>query len=382
MHATNHNDIRNNSNRTVDFLNLKTINLLHKEEIAEAVERVTTSGWFIRGEATRTFETQYARFIGTDHCVGCGNGLDALTLLFMAYKEMGLMADGDEVIVPANTYIASILAVTRCRLKPVLVEPDIQTLQIDPQKIEDALTPRTRAVLIVHLYGKSAYTPQIGTICRMHDLQLVEDNAQAHGCCFGGKRTGSFGDGAHSFYPTKNLGALGDGGAITTDNQSLADLCRQLANYGQTEKYHHLHKGMNTRLDEIQAAILRTRLKSLDKENTHRQSIARQYMDCISHPDIRMPYKGVFPQDSVWHIFPIYSPRRNELQRYLAHHNIDTLIHYPVPPHLQPAFQEYSHLSFPCTEQICQEELSLPLNPLMTNQETEYVIQTINRFPC
>lgn len=351
MHATDHNDIRNKSNRTVDFLNLKTINLLHKEEIAEAVERVTTSGWFIRGEATRTFETQYARFIGTDHCVGCGNGLDALTLLFMAYKEMGLMADGDEVIVPANTYIASILAVTRCRLKPVLVEPDIQTLQIDQQKIEDALTPRTRAVLIVHLYGKCAYTPEIGNICRVHNLQLVEDNAQAHGCCFGGKRTGSFGDGAHSFYPTKNLGALGDAGAITTDNAQLADMVRALGNYGSSRKYVFNHCGINSRLDEIQAAVLSVKLQYIDRENAQRMANARFYYDHISNPKIQLLPQS-FLQNNVFHIFPVLCERRDELKQHLQDRGISTDVHYPIPPHQQLCYKQWASLSLPITERI------------------------------
>lgn len=379
MHATNHNDIRNNSNRTVDFLNLKTINLLHKEEIAEAVERVTTSGWFIRGEATRTFETQYARFIGTDHCVGCGNGLDALTLLFMAYKEMGLMADGDEVIVPANTYIASILAVTRCRLKPVLVEPDIQTLQIDPQKIEDALTPRTRAVLIVHLYGKCAYTPEIGNICRKHNLQLVEDNAQAHGCCFGGKRTGSFGDGAHSFYPTKNLGALGDAGAITTDNAQLADMVRALGNYGSNRKYVFNHCGINSRLDEIQAAVLSVKLQYIDRENAQRMANARFYYDHISNPKIQL-LPRTFLQNNVFHIFPVLCERRDELKLHLQDRGISTDVHYPIPPHQQLCYKQWASLSLPITERIHKNILSLPINQTLSQEDLTYVAEALNEF--
>ena len=368
----------------IPYMDLKKTTLNYQPAISEAIQRVLDSGWYILGEEGKAFEKEFATYCGCRHCIGTGNGLDALTVLLTACRILYHWDEMTQVIVPAHTFIATVESIVRSGLTPILCDVDADDSLIDPQQVESCISPRTRAIVCVHLYGKIAPITSLNTIAQKNGLLLLEDAAQAHGAIHpSGNKAGHLGHGAaFSFYPTKNLGALGDGGAITTDNQSLADLCRQLANYGQTEKYHHLHKGMNTRLDEIQAAILRTRLKSLDKENTHRQSIARQYMDCISHPDIRMPYKGVFPQDSVWHIFPIYSPRRNELQKYLAHHNIDTLIHYPVPPHLQPAFQEYSHLSFPCTEQICQEELSLPLNPLMTNQETDYIIQTINRFPC
>lgn len=379
----------------VDFLNLKAINDLHKEEINEAVNNVASSGWFIRGEQTRQFEKEYARYIGTRYCVGCGNGLDALTLIFMAYKDMGLMSDGDEVIVPANTYIASILAITRCRLTPVLVEPDINTLQIDPKKIKEALTPRTRAVLVVHLYGKCAFTPEIEEICSTHNLRLVEDNAQAHGCSMETdklnnlssmgnvsgslRRTGSYGDGAHSFYPTKNLGAIGDAGAVTTDDEELANRVRALANYGSERKYVFSHLGINSRLDEIQAAVLRVKLKYLDKENAVRMSNARFYFEHINNPRVAlMPRK--FIDNNVFHIFPVLCKQRYGLKEHLQKHGIGCDIHYPIPPHHQRCYSQYATLRLPVTERIHNQILSLPVNQTLTKENLESVAEAVNSF--
>ena len=361
------------------YLDLKAINAPYEH----AADEVLQSGWYLKGEATRRFEEHYAAYIGTKYCVGCGNGLDALTLIFRAYKEMGVMQEGDEVIVPANTYIASILAVTENHLKPVLVEPDIQTLQIDDRLIEAAITERTKAIMIVHLYGRCAYTDRIGEICRQHNLKLIEDNAQAHGCVFqgsrfkvqGSKRTGSLGDAAgHSFYPTKNLGAFGDAGAVTTDDASLAEIVRSLGNYGSEKKYIFGYQGRNSRMDEIQAAILDEKLKHLDADNQRRKEIAATYIEQLKHPDVVIPQCD---RDSVWHIFPILSPRRDALRQYLLEHGVETEIHYPIPPHQQRCYPAWNTLSLPITERIHQQELSLPCHPAMTDEDVNTVITMI-----
>lgn len=374
----------------VKFLDLKSVNAAHGEEIDAAVRHVLDSGWYLLGNENAAFEKEYAEFIGTDHAVGCANGLDALTLILRAYMELGVMAPGDEVIVPSNTYIASILAISENRLVPVLVEPDITTMQIDPSRIEEAVTGRTRAVMIVHLYGKCAYTDSIGDICRRHGLKLIEDNAQAHGCRFGVRRTGSLGDAAgHSFYPGKNLGALGDGGAVTTDDAELAATVRTLANYGSAKKYVFRYKGRNSRLDELQAAVLRAKLPHLDADNRARMEIAARYLSEIRNPEITLPFIGDdrsennirrTAQDSVWHIFPVRCSERDRLQQFLADNDIGTLIHYPVPPHRQECYMEWNHLSYPVSELIHATELSLPISPVMTADETKTVIEAVNRF--
>ena len=364
----------------IKFLDLKKITDCYAPAIKEATDRVVSSGWFLQGEETKAFEKEYAEFIGTKYAIGCGNGLDALTLILRAYIELGIMKTGDEVIVPANTYIASILAITENGLRPVLVEPDPDTCQIDPDKIEAAVSPATKAIMIVHLYGRCAYTEKIGEICRRHNLKLIEDNAQAHGCLYNGKRTGSLGDAAgHSFYPGKNLGALGDAGAVTTNDPLLADTVHSLGNYGSAKKYVFKHQGRNSRIDELQAAILRVKLPRLDADNSRRIEIADRYLTEITNPEIKM-----MPQahagENVYHIFPIFTPHREDLQRYLADNGVQTLIHYPIPPHKQECYGGWNSLSFPTTEKLHREELSLPISPVLTDAEVATIITLLNEW--
>ena len=365
----------------IRFLELKKVTDLYSEEIHEAVRRVVDSGWYLQGVENKRFEQEYADFIGTKYCIGVANGLDALTWILRAYKEMGAMKEGDEVIVPANTYIASILAITDNGLTPVLVEPDIRTFEIDDRLIEQAITPRTKAVMIVHLYGRCAYTDRIGDLCRKYDLKLIEDNAQAHGCRFqGGKRTGSLGDAAgHSFYPGKNLGALGDGGAVTTDDEELAKIVRTLANYGSSKKYVFDYLGRNSRLDEIHAAVLSVKLKHLDADNDARRKVARYYLEHIDNPAITLPLVPDW-EANVFHIFTILCSRRDELQQYLKENGVQTLIHYPIPPHKQKCYPEWNGLTFPITEKIHAEELSLPMSPAMTIEEAQTVVDLLNHW--
>ena len=360
------------------YLDLQAIN----KPYGHAADEVLQSGWYLRGEATRRFEEHYAEYIGTNHCIGCGNGLDALTLIFRAYKELGVLRDGDEVIVPANTYIASILSITENRLIPVLVEPDINTLQIDDTLIEQAITERTRAIMIVHLYGRCAYTEKIGDICRRHNLKLIEDNAQAHGCMCDAvlphRKTGSLGSAAaHSFYPTKNLGAFGDAGAVTTDDDELATVIRALGNYGSSRHYVFDYIGRNSRMDEVQAAILDAKLRDLDAMNARRKEIAAIYINKVKHSDIIIPQCD---RDSVWHIFPVLCKHRDELRNYLLDHGIETEIHYPISPHKQQCYQEWNALELPVTEKIHQQELSIPCHPAMTNEEASHVADLLNQF--
>lgn len=363
----------------INYLSLQKITALHESEITTAVNQVLRSGWYLQGEHIALFEKNYAQYIGTKYCVTCGNGLDALCLIFRAYIELGLLKEGDEVIVPANTYIATILSITENHLTPILVEPDINTLEIDEKQIEQAITSRTRAIMLVHLYGRCAYTPFIGDICKRHNLLLLEDNAQAHGCHFGNKRTGSLGNAAaHSFYPGKNLGALGDAGAVTTDNEQLAQTIRSLANYGSKRKYEFSFKGKNSRMDEIQAAVLNVKLPYLDKENQRRKQIAKAYLKGINNPQIRLIKDN--DRDNVYHIFPILCPSRNRLQQYLKDNGIETMIHYPIPPHQQEAYKEWSEQHYPITEFIHHQELSLPCNPTMTDEEVYQIIDSINMY--
>lgn len=364
----------------IKFLDLQKITQKYSDEIHQAVNRVVDSGWYLQGKENEKFEADYARYIGTKYAVGCANGLDALIWIFRAYVEMGVMQRGDEVIVPANTYIASILAISENGLKPVLVEPSIETYQIDDSKIEEAITERTKAILIVHLYGQCAYTDKIGELCKKHSLKLVEDNAQAHGCKFNGRKTGSLGDAAgHSFYPGKNLGAFGDAGAVTTDDEELAKVVRAVANYGSQKKYVFKYCGRNSRLDEIQAAVLDVKLKHLDKDVALRKEVAEYYIGHISHPDIITP--TVKDWDAhVFHIFPIRCRKRDELQKYLADNGVQTIIHYPIPPHKQECYKEWNSLSFPITEQIHEEELSLPMSPVMDDEEVKMVVELLNKW--
>ena len=364
----------------IKFLDLKAVNGQYIEEIAQAIGEVAHSGWYLQGEATRQFEADYARYIGARHCVGVANGLDALTLIYRAYIEMGIMQPGDEVIVPANTFIASILAITENRLVPVLIEPRQDTLEIDDSLIEQAITTRTKSILLVHLYGRCAYTETIGALCRRHHLKLVEDNAQAHGCRYDERRTGSLGDAAgHSFYPGKNLGAMGDGGAVTTDDDGLASVVRSQANYGAERKYIFQYQGRNSRLDEVQAAVLRVKLAHLDDDNDRRRQIANYYYDHLCNPLITLPRRLPDAQN-VYHIFPVLCTERDRLQKHLASHGIQTLIHYPVPPHQQACYSDWNRLSLPVAERIHQTELSIPISPVLTDGDAHTVVEALNAF--
>lgn len=366
----------------IKYLPLKQINDRYDAELREAVGRVMDSGWYLKGEHTQRFEKNYATYIGTKYCVGVANGLDALTLILRAYIEKGVMQPGDEVIVPANTFIASILSISECGLTPVLVEPSINTFQIDDSQIEEVITERTKALMIVHLYGRCAYTEKIGMICKKHQLKLIEDNAQAHGCFAPmdngqWRRTGSLGDAAaHSFYPGKNLGALGDAGAVTTNDKELAQIIEELGNYGSSKKYVFDYQGRNSRLDEIQAAMLDVKLRHLDEDNQRRQAIADYYINNVKHPEILLPT----PSQSVYHIFPILCERRDELQQYLKENGVETMIHYPIPPHKQACYKEWNDLSFPITERIHRQELSLPCHPAMKQEEADQIVSLLNRF--
>ena len=366
----------------IKYLPLKQINDRYDAELHEAVGRVMDSGWYLKGEHTQRFEKNYATYIGTKYCVGVANGLDALTLILRAYIEIGVMESGDEVIVPANTFIASILSISECGLIPVLVEPSIDSFQIDDSLIEEAITERTKALMIVHLYGRCAYTEKIGMICKKHQLKLIEDNAQAHGCFAPMnneqlRRTGSLGDAAaHSFYPGKNLGAMGDAGAVTTNDKELAQIIEELGNYGSSKKYVFDYQGRNSRLDEIQAAMLDVKLRHLDEDNQRRQAIADYYINNVKHPEILLPT----PSQSVYHIFPILCERRDELQQYLKENGVETMIHYPIPPHKQACYKEWNDLSFPITERIHRQELSLPCHPVMKQEEADQIVSLLNRF--
>ena len=373
----------------IKYLDLKAVNDLYEAEIRDAVSSVLDSGWYLKGETTQRFERDYAQYIGTRFCVGCGNGLDALKLILQAYVEMGVMQRGDEVIVPANTYIASILAVSACGLKPVLVEPSPDTLQIDEALIEQTVTPRTRAVMIVHLYGRCAYTDFIGELCKKHHLKLIEDNAQAHGCIYKGTHTGALGDAAgHSFYPAKNLGALGDAGAVTTNDEVLARTVEALGNYGSSHKYVFDYHGHNSRMDELQAAVLDVKLRYLDRDNQRRKEIVARYQREISNDLVRLRFEGnkntarasLEPRDSVYHIFPIFCERRDELQNYLAQNGVETQIHYPIPPHKQHCYAEWNDRLLPITEKIHAEELSIPCHQALSDAETGQVIAFLNAF--
>ncbi|MEZ3532668.1 MAG: DegT/DnrJ/EryC1/StrS family aminotransferase [Muribaculaceae bacterium] len=364
----------------IKFLDLEKVTAGHANEINEAVSRVVNSGWYLLGEEVKKFENSYASYIGADYAIGCGNGLDALWLIFRAWLELGELQQGDEIIVPANTYIASILAISENGLTPVPVEPDPITYQISPEKIEQAITPRTKAVMLVHLYGQCAYSNRIEEICRSHNLKIVEDNAQSHGCLFERRHTGSLGHAAgHSFYPGKNLGALGDAGAVTTSDEALASAIRAIANYGSHKKYVCRYRGRNSRLDEIQAAVLNVKLRYLDADNTRRKEVAKNYITGITNPAITLP--SIDNYDShVFHIFPVLAKNRDNLQQYLTHNGVQTLIHYPIPPHLQECYPQWNRMSFPVTEKIHREELSLPISPIISNEEVAEVIDKINRW--
>lgn len=365
----------------IPFLSLKDVTALHGEEINAAVTRVVNSGWYLQGKENDKFEQDYSKFIGTKHTIGCANGLDALIWIFRAYVELGVMKPGDEVIVPANTYIATILAITENGLKPILVEPKLNTLEIDDTLIEESITEKTKAICIVHLYGRNAYTDKIGALCKKYNLKLVEDNAQAHGCLYSdGRMTGSIGDAAgHSFYPGKNLGALGDGGAVTTNDDELAKAVRALANYGSSKKYVFKYTGRNSRLDEIQAAVLDVKLNYLVEDNAHRKMVANYYYDHLKHPLVTLPDR--LPDDqNVYHLFPILCEKRDALHDYLDKNGVGTIIHYPITPHKQECYKAWNGMRLPITEYIAEHELSLPIGPSITTEEVKQVVDLINNF--
>ena len=368
----------------INYLELKRVTAMHAHEIQQAVNHVVNSGWYLQGEAVGTFEAEYAKYCGAQHCVGCANGLDALTLTFRTLITLGRMGEGDEVIVPANTYIASILSVTENRLTPVLVEPRLNTFQIDDRLIEQAITPRTRAILVVNLYGRNALTDTIIRLCTKYNLQLVIDNAQGHGLSLphGTLHSAALPSPSvvcHSFYPGKNLGALGDGGAITTDDETLATLFRTIANYGSSRKYVFDYCGRNSRLDEIQAAVLSVKLKYLDADNALRRNAAQRLIGEVSNPLITMP-SAEYCHDNVFHIFPVLVKSPDTLQRHLQDHGIGTMRHYPIPPHQQACYQAWAALHLPITEQIHREEVSIPCNQTLTTEELTHIIFAMNSY--
>lgn len=393
--------------KEIKYLSLKDINAPYEKDIQHAIAEVVSSGWYLQGKHIHDFESHYAEYIGTRHCISCGNGLDALKLMLQGEMILGRMQPGDEVLVAANTYIATILAITSVGLTPILIEPKMETLQMDDSLIESHISEKTRALLTVHLYGKCSITPRMKDICKKHHLLLFEDNAQAHGCiyCENGKRTGSLGDAAaHSFYPGKNLGALGDAGAVTTDDEELAEVVRALGNYGSARKYVFDYQGRNSRMDEIQAAVLDVKLAHLDETNEIRQDLAELYVKYLGEDKVKyleedkmkyleedkmngkqdhelIPSELYLPKESnVVHIFPILSSRRDELQQYLKENGVGTMIHYPIPPHQQKCYAEWNHLNLPITEKIHQEELSLPCNQSMTKEDVERIAELIRKF--
>ncbi|WP_027380396.1 DegT/DnrJ/EryC1/StrS family aminotransferase [Chryseobacterium daeguense] len=365
----------------IKFLDLQKINLQYQNEIEAKLLEVFRSGWYLMGSQLSTFEKNLSDYIGAEHSIGVANGLDALRLILRAYMELGFMKAGDEIIVPSNTYIASILAISDNGLVPVLVEPELTTYNIDISKIEEKITPKTKGILIVHLQGRVVFSDELTEVAKKYNLKIIEDNAQAIGAEWRGKKSGNLGDAAgFSFYPGKNLGALGDAGAVTTNDDELAKTIRALANYGSNQKYVNIYKGLNSRLDEIQAAVLDVKLKYIDNENTIRRQIAKRFIDEIKNNNIILPE---FPEDEkehVWHVFVIRSEKRDELQAYLTENGIQTLIHYPIPPHKQEAYSEWNNLSFPISEKIHNEVLSLPISPVMSEEEIGRIIEIANKF--
>ena len=364
----------------IPFLDLKAINHQYQQALKDAAARVIDSGWYILGDEVEQFESEFAAYCGTEFCIGVANGLDALTLILRAWIEQDQLAEGDEVIVPANTYIASILAITENRLKPILVEPDPETFNLDPALVEQHISDRTRAILTVHLYGQVTGMDAIMSIARKHNLKVVEDCAQAHGACYQGKKVGSIGDAAgFSFYPGKNLGALGDAGAITTSDAQLAETLRALRNYGSQEKYKNIYQGVNSRLDEMQAALLRVKLRYLDIETENRRKIANLYNQTIDNLVIQTPVVQV-KESHVWHLYVIRTEKRNQLSAYLQQQGIQTVIHYPIPAHKQSAYSDWSCLKLPISEQLHNEVLSLPMSPVLSEANFAQVVEAVNAF--
>ena len=364
----------------VKLLDLQAITLMHGEEYEAAAKRVIESGWFLQGKENQTFEKDYAQYIGTSHCVAVANGLDALKLILRGYKELGVMNDGDEIIVPANTYIATILAITDNRLVPVLVEPTWENLELDIDKVKAAITPKTKGVMTVHLYGRIAFNDKLKKICQTHGLKLMEDCAQSHGCTWNGIKTGALGDAAaHSFYPGKNLGAFGDAGAVTTNDRELAETIRALANYGSQKKYVFKYVGINSRMSELDAAVLDVKLKYLDEDNQRRQKLAAFYYEHISNPLITLPSR-LKDENNVYHQFPIFCEYRDKLQEHLNTKGVQTLIHYPIPPHKQECYKDWNDRKYPITEKIHAQELSIPMNQVVSEEDASMVVDAINTF--
>jgi len=366
----------------IKFLDLKKINDQYQKELKKVAAEVIDSGWYLLGERVNKFEEEISKYINIPHVIGVGNGLDALRLIFRGYKELGLINDGDEVIVPANTYIASVLAISDNNLIPILVEPDLMTYNLDFLDIESHITPRTKAIMVVHLYGRVCWSDKLLSLAQKHNLKIIEDNAQAIGASCKGIKTGALGDAAgFSFYPGKNLGALGDAGAVTTNDPELAHSVRALANYGSHVKYENIYQGLNSRLDEIQAAFLIVKLKFIQKDILERRRVAKFYLDNIKNPAIILPEISN-NEEHVWHLFVIRTSRRDELYKHMNDNNIQALIHYPIPPHQQLAYREFGNLVFPITEQIHKEVLSLPISSVMTNEEIKRIVNVINTFEC
>lgn len=364
----------------IKFLDLQKVNKQYEDEISSAIKNVINSGWYLLGDENKKFEEAYAKYIGTNYALGVANGLDALKLILRAYIEMGVIKKGDEVIVPANTYIASILAITDNNLVPVFIEPNEFNFQIDDNKIEQSITNKTKALIIVHLYGACSYTNKITEICKKYNLKLIEDNAQSHGCYFENKMTGSIGDAAgHSFYPGKNLGALGDAGAVTTNDKELYEVIKALANYGSSQKYVCNYRGLNSRLDEIQASVLNIKLKYLTDDTEKRRKAAKYYYSNIKNKIIRLP-KIENWNSHVFHLFPIFTNKRDELQAYLTQNGVQTLIHYPIPPHKQICYKEFNIMSFPIAEKVHNEELSLPISPVIEENDLNIIVNLINNW--
>lgn len=365
----------------VPFLDLKQINLKDYTEISQAIDEVINGGWYIQGSRCKQFEQNFANYCGTKHCIGVANGLDALILILRAYQELGIMSAGDEVIVPANTYIASILAISANNMTPVLVEPSLNNYLIDVDKIEQAITPKTKAIMVVHLYGQITPMDKVWELAKKYNLKVIEDSAQSHGAYYQDKRSGNLSDASgFSFYPGKNLGAIGDGGAVTTNDAQLDYTIRALANYGSEVKYKNMYKGINSRLDELQSAILDVKLAKLDQDTDKRRVIAKMYREQITNPKVTPPHVELSEDSHVWHVFVVRTNNRDELQKYLADNGIGTVIHYPTPPHKQEAYSELNHLSLPITEQIHREVISLPISPVQTIEQTRYVIDVVNKF--
>ena len=360
----------------IKFLDLEKINNRFREEIDSELKEILDSGWYLQGKKNQKFAENFAEFCGVKHCLGVANGLDALNLIIKAYG----FSNGDEIIVPANTYIASILAISQNGCTPILVEPDIKTYNINPDLIEEKITERTKAIMVVHLYGQAVQMKKIWELAKKYNLKIIEDSAQAHGSVYDGIKTGALGDASgFSFYPGKNLGCMGDGGCVTTNDDELFEKIKAIANYGSDRKYHHIYKGVNSRLDEIQAAVLNVKLKYLDKDNARRREISKYYRENIKNRIIILP-ETYDESAHVWHVFAVRTPERDRFQKYLEENNIQTIIHYPTPPHKQGAYQEWNNLSYPISEEIHRTIISLPISPVMTDDEAQRVTEVINEY--